>query len=292
MDSDGGQQLQKAYEDVRQQVPPTRSQEGLVEIKLLPKKDYWDETMRLLSEKVEELCAKGVPYKDMAILVRSNKTIQDIADFFMLNHPEVKLVSDEAFRLDASFSVNLIIDAMQVIAHPDDLLCKAQLVKAFQKQILHNNLTDSELFIHQETIDDYLPNEFIHSIEELSSMPIIDLAERLFRIERRLIPSALPQGHVVPVAGADRGLAGGLRPLHGGLGGLLGGVEPISPEADAAARIGETEGIQRAAAGQDHGLPDPAAGLHQVDGVADPYGGFRQRLLHTYSLSAAVLRDK
>ncbi|MBO4315611.1 MAG: Dna2/Cas4 domain-containing protein, partial [Prevotella sp.] len=121
-------------------------------------------------------------YKDMAILVRSNKTIQDIADYFMLNHPEVTLVSDEAFRLDASFSVNLIIDAMQVIAHPDDLLCKSHLVKAFQKQILHNNLTDSELFIDQEAIDSYLPNEFIHAIEELSSMPIIDLAERLFRI--------------------------------------------------------------------------------------------------------------
>ncbi|MBQ6063786.1 MAG: UvrD-helicase domain-containing protein [Prevotella sp.] len=175
-------QLKKAYEDVRQYVPDTRRSEGLVQIELLPKTDYWVETMQYLSDKIKELTAKGVPYKDIAILVRSNKTIQDIADYFMVNHPEVSLVSDEAFRLDSSLSVNLIVDALKFIAHPEDILCKTQLVKVFQKRILHNELTDSQLLVSDNKMDKLLPHEFIDAIETLSSMPIIDLAEELFRI--------------------------------------------------------------------------------------------------------------
>lgn len=181
-DSEEAKQLKKAYEDVKQYVPNNRHSEGLVEIELLTKTDYWDDTMQHLSDKVEELYAKGIPYKDMAILVRSNKTIQDIADYFMVNHPKISLVSDEAFRLDSSTSVNLIVDALRYIAHPEDILCKMQLVKVFQKQILHNNLTDSQLFLAKEEIDKYLPHDFIDSIDTLSSMPIIDLSEELFRI--------------------------------------------------------------------------------------------------------------
>ena len=176
------QQLEKAYEDVEQHIPSDRPSEGLVEIKLLPKTDYWEQTMQQLCEKVDELYAKDIPYKDMAILVRSNKTIQDIADYFMINHPHIRLVSDEAFRLDASLSVNLLVDALKVIAHPDDILSKTQLVKVFQKQILHNNLSDSELLISEEVIDKNLPHSFIDAVNELGAMPIIDLAEELFRI--------------------------------------------------------------------------------------------------------------
>lgn len=104
---------------------------------------------------------------------------------------------------------------------------------------------------------------------------------------------ALPQRHVVPVAGGGPGLSARLLQLpHIGQSGLPGGVKPVPPDPDAPARVGEAEGVQGPTAAQDHDLSHPAAGLHQVDGIPDPYGGFRQRLLHTNSVSAAAPGDK
>lgn len=176
------EQLRKAYNDVFQLTPKDNNSEGRVEIKLFPKEEYWQKTIESLSDKIEELHANGIPYKKMAILVRSNQIIEDIATYFMENHPHVKLVSDEAFRLDASLSVNIIINALRVIAHPEDLLSKANLVKAYQKQIKHKELCDNELFKDISNIDSFLPHLFIDTKEQLFNLPISDLVEQLFSI--------------------------------------------------------------------------------------------------------------
>ena len=176
-------QLTKAYEDVEQLIPDYRPAEGIVEIELLIKEDYWDKTMNKLSGKIAELHDENhIPYHKIAILVRFNKTIQEIALYFMENYPEVRMVSDEAFRLDASLSVNIIINALRVIAHPEDLLSRANLVKAYQKQIKHNTVSDSDLYIGETVMDNYLPSEFIDTTDSLINLPITDLVERLFRI--------------------------------------------------------------------------------------------------------------
>ena len=175
-------QLEKAYEDVEQRVPQDRPQEGIVEIQLLPKESYREETMRLLSERIMELIELGVSFNKMAILVRSNSSIEYIAQYFMENHPEIKMVSDEAFRLDASLSVNMIINALRIIAHPEDVLSKSLLVKAYQTHIKQTPLTDSDLFVDIEDMNKYLPHEFVDSMDSLANLPIIDLVEKLFRI--------------------------------------------------------------------------------------------------------------
>ena len=182
LDDEDKAQLTKAYEDVEQQIPSNRPAEGRVEIEILPKESYWEETMRKLGEKIQALRDQQIPYHKMAILVRSNKTIEEIAQYFMENHPEVRLVSDEAFRLDASLSVNMIIYALRIIANPEDTLSKANLVKAYQKQIKHNKLSDNELFTSIEKIEKHLPHAFIDSLESLGKLPITELVERVFRI--------------------------------------------------------------------------------------------------------------
>lgn len=199
-DPDGADELRQAYSDVTQQLPDNRTasaDEGYVEIELLPAADYDATVMERLKQHVTDLISRGVKPEDMAIIVRSNKTIQQIADYFMSEMPELPIVSDEAFCLDASLSVNTIIDAMNLLIHPDDLLATARLVKIWQKHILGNSDTDSTLFISHtdkdaghdglrelkiKSLRSLLPAGYSMHTEELLTLPITDLAERIYSI--------------------------------------------------------------------------------------------------------------
>lgn len=66
--------------------------------------------------------------QQIAILVRSNRNIQDIAEYFM-NHSDYPLVSDEAFRLDASQAVCTLVNALYILVHPNDNIALATLNK-------------------------------------------------------------------------------------------------------------------------------------------------------------------
>ncbi len=89
--------------------------------------------------------------------------------------------------------------------------------------------------------------------------------------------SALPQRHIVPQIGSGLDHLGPLHSLpQGGFRRRSAGVEPVPPQADAPAGVGEADGVQRPAPGAHHRRPDPAAGLHQVYGLPRPYAPFRR----------------
>lgn len=114
-----------AYDDVAQKVPAGKGAEGSVVVQLLPGDDYEQRTLELLCEQVQTLMQNGTAAHDIAILVRSNSHIPVIANYFTEHLPQVKVVSDEAFRLDASTAVLSIVHALRYLAHPDDLITKA-----------------------------------------------------------------------------------------------------------------------------------------------------------------------
>ncbi len=176
------EQLKKAYADVCQEVPDGRPDEGSVQVKLLPGDDSYQENMlQELVSQVTQILDNGTAPKDIAILVRTNALIPLIAQYFMLHLPHVSIISDEAFRLDASVAVCTIIDAIRLLLRPDDLLTKATLAKRYQCHILGRNIPDEALFIpmSQQSVDALLPEEFIPSFSELKSLPLYELAERL-----------------------------------------------------------------------------------------------------------------
>lgn len=76
-----------------------------------------------------QLTEQGVKPSQIAILVRTNRTIKDLAEFLMNNGCPYPLVSDEAFRLDASQAVNSLVTALRVLIHPDDPISRATLQK-------------------------------------------------------------------------------------------------------------------------------------------------------------------
>ncbi|MBP5713763.1 MAG: UvrD-helicase domain-containing protein [Prevotella sp.] len=180
-------QLRKAYADVVQQIPSNRPTAGRVSITLLPdslKGQYKEQTLQDVVSCVSGLLAEGARPNEIAILVRSNALIPLIAQHFMLHMPEVSIISDEAFRLDASSAVCTIIDALRLLSRPNDLLTKATLVKRYQRQILGNNLTDTQLLLNEghKKFNELLPEEFTSSFNVLRSMPLYELVERLYRI--------------------------------------------------------------------------------------------------------------
>ena len=182
-DTSSPEQLKKAYSDVAQKVPSFRDNHGYVSINLLPNEDYRQQALQKTAEAVSLLLDSGANYSDIAILVRSNDIIQLIAEFFANELPDVKIVSDEAFRLDSSVSVNIIVNAMLWLTHPDNILAKAYIAKAYQAYVLKKSEQETnKLLATAEGIDSALPCALIDKRNDLLTMPIFELAEQIYTL--------------------------------------------------------------------------------------------------------------
>lgn len=195
--------IKNAYADVAQKVPSGKPRAGLVSVTMLPKGDYEDLMITRVRETVETLLENGIPQNKIAVIVRKNKHIKLIADYFLHNAVTVNgedimvsMVSDEAFRLDASLAVNIIVKAMHLLTHTDDNLAKAFLAKAYATlqgsascptgpegslsgKAQGPTLQEADILMN---LDQHLPAELTTEHAQLVSMPLIDLAERLFQI--------------------------------------------------------------------------------------------------------------
>ena len=175
-------QLEKAYADVEQKIPEDQPDEGFVRIELLPAEDYQEQVFQRLTETVSELLTAGATQEQIAILVRTNAVIPLIAQYFMEQMPEVTIVSDEAFRLDASSAVCVLINAMRLLVHPTDQLTKAAIVKSYHTDILQDYQGDGVQMLATTDLDELLPEAYIGHFDDLRSLPLYDLAERLYTI--------------------------------------------------------------------------------------------------------------
>ncbi len=172
-------ELLQAYNDVRQ-TPARKENKGYVRVNFLGEheNDTYEETTLLeLSKEVERLTAMGVKTEEIAILVRKNKRIPDIADYFD-KHTNYRIVSDEAFRLEASLAICMMIDGLRWLASPDDRIALARLAVAFQKEVLHKSTDLNNILLNQ--VEDFLPAEFLLRQDELRLMPLYELLEELF----------------------------------------------------------------------------------------------------------------
>ena len=157
-------QLESAYSDVCQQVPDHHSNpNGSISIQLLGGENIEDRMMQSTLDTVDKLVERGVPCNKIAILVRSNRNIQDIAEYFM-NHSDYPLVSDEAFRLDASQAVCTLVNALYILVHPNDNIALATLNK----------------FCDTYSVAGNMPEQLLTNRSEYLEMPLFDLTERLF----------------------------------------------------------------------------------------------------------------
>ena len=209
-DAEKAEIVQKAYEDVAQKTHKT-TENGFVKISLYPSKSMKEAVLEELIETIKELCNNGYGGKNqskIAILVRSKSNIQDIVNALLQSFGnEINIVSDEAFRLDASLSVNIIVSAMHLLTHPDDVLTRGKLVKLYNQEVLKKPLTDTDLLVsinesnnidtknidkkerrklateqQMAKLNSQLPPEYVANRELLLGLPIVDLVDKLFML--------------------------------------------------------------------------------------------------------------
>ncbi len=180
------EQLAQAYsaENVTQKITK-KTDEGFVSLNFLCKTEDDSNESRMLADmkkKVGELTAKGVSLSDITILVRKNKYVPTIAKYFAENMPDVPIVSDDAFQLQASVAIGIIINALQGIAKPDDNLSLAFLAYNYQKHVCKNEMPFEGFCRHGVVDMQYLPTEYAEGRDTLAMMPLYELVENLYQV--------------------------------------------------------------------------------------------------------------
>lgn len=174
--------LKHAYSDVTQESPKT-TQRGYVKVSFIEpneEHDYTEQTLLSMSEEVKHLLEEGVRLNDITILVRKNKNIPAIADYFD-KELQLPVVSDEAFRLDASLAICMLIDALRLLSNQENKIARASLIANYTSQATRQEETDwHKLFTG--TPEEMLPQAFNSRIETLRLMPLYELLEELFSL--------------------------------------------------------------------------------------------------------------
>lgn len=173
--------LVKIYEDVCQKSKKA-DEKGYVRIKLYKDKAE-DNTICDMAEQIRELQAKGLELNQIAILVRWNKDAQQLIEEFSQYDPNLHLVSEEAFLLEASISVQMIVAALRLLIDKNhtDGISEKYLMLHYLRDILKQEDATIQTVALQEA-EQVLPEEFTKHREELLQLPLYLLAERLWRI--------------------------------------------------------------------------------------------------------------
>ena len=185
----GASQLIEAYKEIEQK-PRKDNGKGCVRIKLFHydktvSAEYKESVLNELIDNVRQLLERGYKQKDIAILARSKTVIPDIVDKFQSEFgADVSLVSDEAFQLDASLAVNVIIAALRLLTHPDDKLTESKLVKLYQQQVMQTDKDNNALFVDGDKIElkSFLPSGYIDKFESLLRLSLVDLVDEIYSL--------------------------------------------------------------------------------------------------------------
>jgi ATP-dependent exoDNAse (exonuclease V) beta subunit len=139
-----------------------------------------------VAEQVKELLDKGEKPTDIAILTRGNKEIGTLAAWFEA-HPEafapheVRLVSGEAFKLESSDAVRLLVGAMRWVKDEEDIVSLAQVAIAWHRFVKNDGLAVSDILAMKECHYG-LPEAFVTQHASLSELPLSALIYTLFEV--------------------------------------------------------------------------------------------------------------
>ena len=180
---DASIKLSHIYKEVGQ-VAKKADKKGYVRIKLFKETDdYLQDTICDMAEQIRQLQAGGLDLSKIAILVRTNLMTQQLIEGFSLYAPDIQLVSDEAFLLDASVSVRMIVAAMRLLIDKNhtDGISEKYLMMHYLQDVLGKTDATIQSIASQEA-EQVLPEAFTAHKDELLQLPLYLLAERLWHI--------------------------------------------------------------------------------------------------------------
>lgn len=173
-------ELVNAYADVEQDSSKDVA-EGFVKVIFPDKEEGKSRTevqLESVANEVKRLMNQGIQPEQMTILVRKKKHISPIANY-LYQQLGVVVVSDEAFRLDASPAINLLIDALRFVADNNDHIALSNLASSYCQQVLQTAFDEEQL--RKEPIK-LLPEALETERQQLAFMPLYELLEELYRL--------------------------------------------------------------------------------------------------------------
>lgn len=175
--------LKDIYSDVCQK-PKNKDGKGFVRVTIFKETaDYIQDTVVDMAEQIQGLQEDGLDLSQIAILVRTNLMAQQLIDGFSQYAPHINLVSDEAFLLEASVSIQMMVAAMRMLVDKGhtDIISEKYLMLHY----LHDVLRQADVTIQSISLrnaEDVLPKEFTEKREELLQLPLYLLTEKLWQI--------------------------------------------------------------------------------------------------------------
>ncbi|MDR1757621.1 MAG: UvrD-helicase domain-containing protein [Bacteroidales bacterium] len=181
-ESDEHNPFRKAYQDVVQQ--STKKAEGFVSVDFaeIVKVDntivqsYEESVLEKVADKIKLLLDRGVKQGDICILCRANKQIRliahDLPGIFARRFPDcqetIRIISEDAYRLGSSRSLNVLVSALRLIHESRNPVPAAQLLLQWKDENI-NELSLEK--IAQMTAE----------IQTQQTLPLYDLIETLCR---------------------------------------------------------------------------------------------------------------
>lgn len=173
--------LIQAYSDVEQE--HKEEHEGYVRVVDVTheKGESADEVMcREVLRTIEELLSNGISEKHIALLLRTNTQIQRIVDYMAVHAPTIHIFSADAYRLDASTAVNMLVDTLRWIADPEQSVALLQVGLHYHRNVLADELSTADIIALRP--QGYgLPEALMAQHTALQQMPLYELTECLYR---------------------------------------------------------------------------------------------------------------
>ena len=175
------------YNDVEQLTMQTKD-EGYASITLYTKignsapEDYEEGMITDMISRIRQLMREGLTQQDLAILVRKKGNAESLLQWFHLLAPEIKLVSDEAFLLESSVAVQMLVAALFVLNDNRQLnpIPERYLLMHYHSDVLGQPL--SMLQVATAKAEELLPEPFTQHKQELAQLPLYLLCERLYQL--------------------------------------------------------------------------------------------------------------
>jgi len=192
--------ISEAYEDVFQNIPPNNGKEGgYINHTFLSEKEYdsWKDEVKLrLPKIIADLQEKGYHLNDIAILVRSGKEGQAIANTLIeyknQNNSKYKydFISNDSLFLANSSLVKFIVAILEYILDPKDEINLSFIAYEYKRYLhvdtsetdLHELLRNHKNDKNKDWLKNLFPIEFIESIDQIKQLPIYELIDRITRL--------------------------------------------------------------------------------------------------------------
>ena len=134
----------------------------------------------MIADQLDQLTAAGVLPTDIAILCRKKDQIADIASWFANNRPEYNMISGEAFQLDSSIAVRILVNTLRWLQDSTDLIALAQLAWEYTSAIKGADTTFDQ--VSANGFENALPDALKRQASQLRHLPLYELTEKLMTI--------------------------------------------------------------------------------------------------------------